>query len=111
MSQFREHVTNRALDALVALYEPGAVFVPSPGVVHTGRSQIGGALAEILGLSPVMETNVRAVHQADDVALVIVDWSLRGTSPDGSAVAQSGQSADVLRRQSDGTWRVLIDHP
>lgn len=82
MSRFREHVANQALDALVALYEPGAVFVPKPGVVHTGRPEIGGALAEMLGLSPVMETNIREVHQADDVALVIVDWSLRGTAPD-----------------------------
>jgi uncharacterized protein (TIGR02246 family) len=111
MSRFREHVVNQALEALVALYEPGAVFVPSPGVVHTGRSEIRGALAEMLGLSPIMETSIREVHEVDDVALVIVDWSLRGTAPDGSAVAQSGQSADVLRRQSDGSWRVLIDHP
>ena len=76
-----------------------------------GHLAIGGALAEMLALEPVMETHVREVHQADDVALVIVDWSLRGTAPDGSAVTQSGHSADVLRRQRDGTWRVLIDHP
>jgi uncharacterized protein (TIGR02246 family) len=111
MSRFRVHVADRALDALIALYEPAAVFVPRPGVVHTGRPEIGGALAEMLGLSPSLETNIREVHQADGIALVIVDWSLSGTAPDGSAVTQSGRSADVLRRQSDGTWRVLIDHP
>jgi ketosteroid isomerase-like protein len=51
------------------------------------------------------------VHEADDIALVIVDWELRGTAPDGTAVTHGGRSADVLRRQSDATWRVLIDHP
>lgn len=111
MSRFGEHVAARALDALVALYEICAVFQPSPGVVHTSRPAIRGALAEMLALSPIMETHVREVLEADDIALVIVDWSLRGTAPDGSAVTQSGRSADVLRRQDDGTWRVLIDHP
>ena len=111
MSRFGEYVAARALDTLVAMYEPSAVFAAKPGVVHIGRPAIANALAELLALSPVMETNVREVHQADDIALVIVDWNLRGTAPDGSAVTQSGRSADVLRRQSDGTWRVLIDHP
>lgn len=111
MAQFGERVTARALDALVALYEPAAVFVPKPGVVLSGQTAIGNALADLLTLSPIMETQVREVHQADDIALVIVEWKLRGTAPDGAAVTQSGQSADVLRRQSDGTWRVLIDHP
>lgn len=111
MSRFGEHVTARALDALAALYEPAAVFVPKPRVVLSGRTAIASALEELLALSPVMETHVREVHQADDIALVIVDWNLRGTAPDGSAVTQSGRSSDVLRRQSDGTWRVLIDHP
>jgi len=111
MTRFAEHVAAQALDALVSLYEPSAVFVPKPGIVHVGHASIGRALAEMLALSPVMETHVREVHRADDIALVIVDWSLRGTAPDGSSIAQSGRSADVLRRQDDGTWRVLIDHP
>jgi uncharacterized protein (TIGR02246 family) len=111
MTRFGECVAAQSLDALLALYEPSAVFVPKPGVVLTGRAAIGRALAEMLALSPVMETHVREVHQADDIALVIVDWSLRGTTRDGSAISQSGRSADVLRRQDDGTWRVLIDHP
>ncbi len=111
MSRFGQYVAARDLEALLALYEPAAVFAPRPEVVHTGRLAIGGALAELLALSPVMETNVREVHQAGDIALVIVDWSLRATAPDGSLVTQSGKSADVLRRQTDGSWRVLIDHP
>ncbi|HYP97621.1 MAG TPA: DUF4440 domain-containing protein [Polyangiaceae bacterium] len=111
MSRFGEHITARALDALVALYEPGAVFIPKPGVVLAGKAAISNALAELLELSPVMETHVREVHQADDIALVVVEWSLRGTAPDGSVVTQSGRSSDVLRRQVDGSWRVLIDHP
>lgn len=111
MSQFGVHVADKNLDALIALYEPTAVFTPSPGVIHRGREAIRAALAQMLALSPRMETTVTEVHEAGGVALVVVEWSLRGTAPDGTVVKQGGRSADVLRRQDDGTWRVLVDHP
>jgi uncharacterized protein (TIGR02246 family) len=111
MSRFGEYVRAGALERLVSLYESKAVFTPEPGVVHSGRAAIQSALAGLLGLQPSMTTRVIEVHEADDIALVIVDWELRGTAPDGTAVTRGGRSADVLRRQSDATWRVLIDHP
>ena len=46
MSRFGQYVAARDLEALLALYEPAAVFAPRPEVVHTGRLEIGGALAE-----------------------------------------------------------------
>jgi ketosteroid isomerase-like protein len=49
--------------------------------------------------------------EAGDVALVVNRWSLRGTEPDGAPVEMRGSSADVLRRQADGTWLVLVDDP
>lgn len=111
LSVFAERVNTRDLEALVALYEPQAVFVPAPGVVHHGHAAIRGALAELLSLAPVMQTEVKEVYEEGDTALAVVEWSLRGTAPDGSAVVQGGKSADVLRRRADGTWRVSIDHP
>ena len=111
IAEFGRHVAARSLPGLMTLYEPGAVFIPAPGVVHTGHPAIEAALGQMLALEPVMQADVIAVHQAGDVALVIVDWTLRGTAPDGSAVEQGGRSADVLRCQPDGSWRVLIDHP
>ncbi|MFD1532559.1 hypothetical protein [Pseudonocardia aurantiaca] len=44
-------------------------------------------------------------------ALLVVDWSLRGTAPDGTSVDMSGTAADVVRRDPDGTWRYLVDNP
>ncbi len=42
---------------------------------------------------------------------MINKWTLEGTQPDGTPITISGQSADVLRRQTDSTWRLLIDDP
>jgi uncharacterized protein (TIGR02246 family) len=111
LRRFGRHVGERNLDGLITLYEPDALFVPAPGVVHSGHDAIRSALAGILALSPTLETKVLELHTAADVALGIVEWTLRGTAPDGSEVTQAGRSTDVFRRQPDGTWRVLIDRP
>jgi uncharacterized protein (TIGR02246 family) len=111
MHRFSQYIAESQLDQLVALYAPDALFVPQPGVEHRGHAAIRGALSALLELSPQMEARVAEVHLAGDTALVVVDWTLQGTAPDGSAVSQNGRSADVLRRDNDGTWRVLIDHP
>ena len=58
-----------------------------------------------------MTGEIQKVLEAKGTALVINKWILRGTQPNGTPITMSGQSADVLRRQQDGTWRVLIDDP
>ena len=111
MQSFAACVHAGDLDRLVALYEPSAVFEPRPGVVVEGRDAIGGALAGMLALRPRMEVTPVQVLRADDIALVVNDWAMTGTAPDGSVVRQGGRSADVVRRQTDGTWLVLVDKP
>jgi hypothetical protein len=34
-----------------------------------------------------------------------------GQRPDGGVHREAGVSADVLRRQPDGSWLILIDQP
>jgi uncharacterized protein (TIGR02246 family) len=111
LRRYAFHVGEGDLDGLMALYAPDAVFVPAPGVVHTGKDAIREALAAMLALSPALETRILEVHTAADIALAIVEWTMRGTAPDGSPVSQAGRSADVFRRLPDGSWRVLIDRP
>jgi uncharacterized protein (TIGR02246 family) len=111
MRTFTDRVHAGDLDGLVALYEPAAVFEPRPGVVAEGRKAIRQALAELLALGPRMIAETVQVLRADDVALVVNEWTMTGTTPDGTEVRQGGRSADVVRRQPDGGWLVLVDKP
>ena len=111
MRSFTDRVHAGDLDGLVSLYEPAAVFEPQPGVVVEGRPAIRQALAELLALRPRMVAETVQVLRADDVALVINEWTMTGTAPDGSEVRQGGRSADVVRRQPSGAWLVLVDKP
>jgi len=97
-------------DAL-SLYEPDAAFVVEPGTVVTGHEAIGAALEGFAALRPSLRGQIEQVVYAGDVALVANRWVLDGTTPDGDPVRLAGRSADVLRRVSDGDWRIAIDDP
>lgn len=99
------------VDGALALYEPHAAFTPQPGEVVTGRDAIRQALEGFTALTPRLEGKIERVVESGDVALVLNRWTLEGTSPDGQAVEMAGLSADVVRRQRDGRWLVLIDDP
>ncbi|HZC99538.1 MAG TPA: hypothetical protein VFA46_04895 [Actinomycetes bacterium] len=46
-----------------------------------------------------------------DLAFLSNTWSLSGTGPDGDPVDLGATTAEVTRRQPDGTWRYVIDNP
>jgi hypothetical protein len=76
-----------------------------------GLEAIRDALQQFAALKPRLRGEITKVLIAGDVALVHNRWQLEGTQPDGSPVEMHGHSADVLRRASDGGWRILIDDP
>jgi uncharacterized protein (TIGR02246 family) len=107
---FSDRLNERDVDGALALYEADAAFVAEPGRWVTGTEEIRAALERFAALEPELEGEIESVREASGVALVVNRWSLRGQGPEGP-VEMGGRSADVLRRQSDGTWRVLIDDP
>jgi uncharacterized protein (TIGR02246 family) len=107
---FADRLAAGDLDGALALYEPGATFAPQPGAQVTGIDAIREALTQFAALHPTLDGQVEKVLEAGDVALVTNRWTLRGTGPDGP-LEMGGVSADVMRRQPDGTWRILVDDP
>ena len=99
------------LDALVALYEPEAIIMPTPGQTAVGTTAIREALSAFVAMKPAVTLAARALAQAGDIALTSARWELAGTGPDGAPVRMAGQSAEVARRQPDGSWLFVIDNP
>jgi uncharacterized protein (TIGR02246 family) len=110
--RFVEAFNARDLEALLALFEPGACLVPQPGAPPvSGRPAIRAALAPFLALGGSMAITPRRVLLAGDVALLLSPWTLRATGPDGRPVEMAGRTTDVVRLQPDGSWRLAIDNP
>ena len=99
------------LDALMLLYEPDAAFATRPGSLAHGVPGVSESLAKFTAMKGTLDLEVTRVLEAGGLALVVGVWSFVGTGPDGEPVRLTGHNADVLRRQSDGSWRFVIDNP
>ena len=99
------------LGSLMPLYESDAAFASQPGSLAHGASGVSEALTGFISMNGELDLQVTRVLEVDDLALVTGVWSFNGTGPDGEPVQLEAKNADVLRRQSDGTWRFVIDNP
>jgi uncharacterized protein (TIGR02246 family) len=106
-----ECINTGNLDSLMMLYESDACFASRPGQFIKGRDGIRQSILGFVNMRGKLESKIKRVFQASDLALVISEWSFSGTGPDGNPVNLASTATDVLRQQSDGTWRVIIDNP
>jgi ketosteroid isomerase-like protein len=93
------------------LYEPNAVLVPQPGHMLSSAAERIGAHNHLLGFGLPLTAQARHVYVADEIALLIVDWSIQGTSRQGYPVDLRGTATDIARRGPDSQWRYVIDNP
>ena len=99
------------LSSLIDMYETDACFVVQPGQTIYGLKNIRQSLQDFIAMNGNLESQVKGVIQTSNLALVNTIWSFKGTGPDGKPVNISGRATDLLRQQSDSSWRIVIDNP
>ena len=109
-SAFADAVNSGDVENLLALYEPDALLAPRPGERARGRDEIRAALQGLLELGGTMESRNVYCMQVGDLALLQGEWRLTATIPGGSPLELTSRTAEIVRRQPDGSWRYLIDH-
>ncbi|MBZ5536990.1 MAG: DUF4440 domain-containing protein [Acidobacteriia bacterium] len=110
--QFAEAFNSGRIEPVLALYEPGATLAGSPSEqAAEGLAAIRETYEQLLDLHGQMTIETRYCLQAGEVALLSGKWRLTGNGPDGKPIDVEGQSIEVVRRQPDGRWLYLIDHP
>ena len=109
-----EAITAKDTDAALSLYEPDATFALPKGFGEgsvTGTDGLREAFKGFISMNPELKVNAEKTLLAGDTAMVIGNWTLKGTGPDGNDVDANGRFADTVRRQSDGSWLYVIDNP
>lgn len=103
-----ERAFNEAnVDALVSLYEADAQMMTDDGSVVTGLEAIRAVWAGFAELGGRIALATRYAVEQGDIALLSNAWTFE---MDGAPVASS-VTAEVARRQPDGSWRYIIDNP
>ncbi len=107
-----EGINTGNLDSLMMLYETDACFASQPGQLAKSPETIRQSLRGFTDMKyGKLDLKVKRVLQTSDLTLVISEWSLNGTGPEGKVGNIATKSADVLRQQAGGTWRLVIDNP
>ena len=111
-SVFAEAFSRGSLDDVMKLYEPEASLVPQPGKAAVrGHPAIREVLNGFLALQPTLTIRTEGVIQAENLALLRSTWTLVAKGPDGKTIEMTHRATEVVRRQSDGRWQFVIDHP
>lgn len=95
---FVERVNAGDVEGLVALFEPDAVMGHENGEVATGSESIRRALADLV------QSGVQLALGRQQPTLRVGEIALTSTR-----LADGDVTAEVARRQPDGTWRWVID--
>lgn len=98
-------------DAVLALYSDDATMRTVTGEVIGGAAALREEVEQTIAADPHITNTTRHILVGDGTALVIVDWILKVTAPDGNRVTASGTTANVASRNADGTWRFTILNP
>src|SRR6516165_11535977 len=81
-----ERFNSGNVSAMMSMYAPEAVFIANDGRTITDHAEIAAELERDLKLGLPLEAKARHVFVADDIAQLVVDWSIDGTGPDGKHV-------------------------
>ena len=103
---FERRFAEGDLEGLKALYEEDAVFPTAHGT-SVGHDEIRATLEAYLDSGAKLEFGESLVFPAGDLALIHTPWTMQ--MPDGST--PTGATAEVVRRQPDGSWKYIIDNP
>jgi ketosteroid isomerase-like protein len=83
---------------VVALYEPGAVLATADGELAVGTDAIHAVYQALLASRPQFTGEVQPALRSGDVALT-------------STRFRGGATAEIARRQPDGSWLWAADQP
>lgn len=110
---FQDAFNSGDLETVLGLYEPDAVLMPGPeGDPLRGLDQIRCSLEGFLELDGRLTFTPRHWLVNGDLALASISCEMHDAADaDGNPVQISGVTSELLRRQPDGGWRYVVNHP
>lgn len=104
-------VSRRDHAGLMQLYEDDCAGADLAGNALPDRAAIAGFVAGFLEIVRELTATTRTCLISGDIALLSSEWDAVVEPEEGTTTEAHGRSAEVARRQPDGSWRFVIDAP
>jgi uncharacterized protein (TIGR02246 family) len=99
------------IEAVLSFYEEGATVVVEPGRLATGKDELRRSFEWVLtNIKGIAEQEKTHVIETGDIALFTSKWKYSGTSADGSSISRESYASVILRKHTDGGWRIVVDN-
>jgi len=97
------------IEAAVACYEVDATMVIEPDHIERGAAAVRSFTQSSFALP--ITVLARRIVDGRDVALHVGKWRLEMAARGGTSQQLIGCTADILRKQADGSWLVAVHNP
>jgi ketosteroid isomerase-like protein len=94
------------VDTVMNMYDVTGIIVPEPGKPVSGKAEFKRAIETILSIKGKMEIKTVYCLQTGDIAVGRSEWNIT----EGKDVKVSAKGIEVMKRQSDGGWKIIVDH-
>jgi uncharacterized protein (TIGR02246 family) len=111
LDRVTESINNKDLNSFASLYEPEASFIDESGENINGREKMREKMKEYMAMNGKLESSITKIVPAGNIALAYSNWTFKASGPDGAPVSLAGTAIDVLRKQSDNSWLIVINNP
>lgn len=108
---FAEAFNSGDINALLSLYEPNSILMNPAGGLDQGIEKIRGTLEDLLQLQGRMISRNIYCIPFENIALLRAHFILDTRDGNGNPAQVEGHTSEVIRRQPDGSWRYIVDHP
>ncbi len=99
------------IDGVLTHYEPDAISIDKSGNTSTGEENLRNAFEAFFAMKAQLTlVNVKTIVTGD-IGCNYSKWEITGQHSDGKILRIKGSAIDVVRRQMNGSWKIVIDNP
>ena len=110
-SAFDQALNAGNLGDLLSLYDEEAIIRTADSRIEQGLAAIRVEMANLIASKAKLVNTMRHTFQSGDTALIIVDWELAFATPDGQRIERRGTATNVLGKDPEHGWRLLVANP
>ena len=109
--RFEQHLNSGDVEGVMELYELDASVVAPSGETITGRERLRHLFAGMITAKTQLHGRVVRFVTVGDVALLYTDFNGTGVDDGGKTVDIHYRAIEVLHRQADGGWKLIVGDP